>query len=31
VLEHKWYMSERAHRDVGLEVAIQDYLGRFEA
>uniref|UniRef100_A0A832ML21 DUF4032 domain-containing protein n=1 Tax=Eiseniibacteriota bacterium TaxID=2212470 RepID=A0A832ML21_UNCEI len=31
VLEHKWYMSERARRDVGLEVAIADYLERFRA
>lgn len=29
VLEHKWYMSERAGRDVGLDVAIEDYLDRF--
>lgn len=26
VLEHKWFMSERAGRDVGLEPAIEDYL-----
>lgn len=31
VLEHKWYMSERARRDVGLEPAIEDYLDRFRA
>ena len=26
VLEHKWLLSEQAHRDVGLEAAIQSYL-----
>jgi hypothetical protein len=26
VLEHKWYLSEREHRDVGLERALEDYL-----
>jgi hypothetical protein len=31
VLEHKWYLSERAHRDVGLEHAIQDYILRFQS
>jgi len=30
VLEHKWYLSEAAHQDVGLERAIEDYLARFE-
>src|SRR5688572_24117728 len=25
VLEHKWYMSERLGRDVGLKVAVTDY------
>lgn len=25
VLEHKWYMSERVGRDVGLKVAALDY------
>lgn len=29
LLEHKWYLSERAKRDVGLEAATQDYLRRF--
>lgn len=29
VLEHKWFLSERARRDVGLEAALADYLGRF--
>jgi hypothetical protein len=26
VLEHKWYLSERVRRDVGLRVALDDYL-----
>jgi hypothetical protein len=26
VLEHKWYLSERAQRDVGLDVALEDYV-----
>ncbi|HEY2954187.1 MAG TPA: DUF4032 domain-containing protein [Candidatus Eisenbacteria bacterium] len=26
VLEHKWYLSERARHDVGLERALEDYL-----
>ena len=26
VLEHKWYLSERAHRDVGHQAAVEDYL-----
>lgn len=30
VLEHKWYLSERAHRDVGLDHAIEDYLREFK-
>ena len=30
VLEHKWFLSERAHADVGLERAIDDYLERFQ-
>jgi Domain of unknown function (DUF4032)/Lipopolysaccharide kinase (Kdo/WaaP) family len=29
VLEHKWYMSEAAGRDVGLAAAVEDYLARF--
>jgi len=29
VLEHKWFLSERARRDVGLETAIDDYRRRF--
>lgn len=28
VLEHKWYLSERAGRDVGLDAAIDDYRAR---
>jgi hypothetical protein len=30
VLEHKWYMSEQARRDVGIERAVDDYLKRFD-
>jgi len=29
VLEHKWYLSERAQRDVGHEFATKDYIKRF--
>ena len=29
VLEHKWYLSERAQRDVGHQTAVEDYLGLF--
>ena len=29
VLEHKWYLSEQAQRDVGHQAAIEDYLKRF--
>ncbi len=29
VLEHKWFLSEQARRDVGLEVAVKDYVERF--
>ncbi|MBN1148601.1 MAG: DUF4032 domain-containing protein [Anaerolineales bacterium] len=29
ILEHKWYLSEQAHRDVGHQAAIEDYLHRF--
>jgi hypothetical protein len=28
VLEHKWFLSEREHRDVGLPAALADYLAR---
>ena len=31
VLEHKWYLSERAQGDVGLEHAIEDYIKRFQS
>ena len=27
VLEHRWYLSERAGRDVGLEEAVNSYVG----
>ena len=30
VLEHKWYLSERAGRDVGHQAAVEDYLRRVE-
>jgi hypothetical protein len=26
VLEHKWFLSERAKRDVGLTVAVKEYV-----
>ncbi len=29
VLEHKWFLSEKARRDVGLEAAVADYVERF--
>ncbi len=29
ILEHKWYLSEQAHRDVGHLSAVEDYLHRF--
>jgi tRNA A-37 threonylcarbamoyl transferase component Bud32 len=29
VLEHKWYLSERAQRDVGHQAAAEDYLKQF--
>jgi hypothetical protein len=29
LLEHKWYLSERAHRDVGHRLAAEDYLRSF--
>ncbi len=29
VLEHKWYLSEKAHQDVGHQVAVTDYLENF--
>ena len=30
VLEHKWYLSERAQQDVGFERAIADFVKRFQ-
>ena len=30
VLEHKWYMSEKAHHDVGHVTAVQDFIKRFD-
>ena len=29
VLEHKWYLSERAQQDVGHQVAVQDFIQHF--
>jgi hypothetical protein len=29
VLEHKWFLSESARKDVGLEAAVEDYARRF--
>ncbi|ACL65131.1 conserved hypothetical protein [Anaeromyxobacter dehalogenans 2CP-1] len=29
LLEHKWYLSERARRDVGFDAALEDWLRRF--
>lgn len=29
LLEHKWYLSERAKRDVGHQAALEDYLRQF--
>src|SRR5439155_26177992 len=31
VLEHKWYLSERAQADVGPAHSVQDYIQRFQA
>jgi hypothetical protein len=31
LLEHKWYLSEREHHDVGLERALEDYLANVHA
>ena len=30
ILEHKWYLSERVGRDVGLRVAAIDYIENIE-
>jgi hypothetical protein len=29
VLEHKWFLSEQAHNDVGHQTAVEDFLHRF--
>jgi hypothetical protein len=29
ILEHKWFLSEKAQRDVGHQMAVDDYLHRF--
>ena len=29
VIDHKWYVSERLNRDIGLRVAAVDYIGNF--
>jgi hypothetical protein len=26
LLEHRWYMSEHAQHDIGLDTAVEDYL-----
>jgi hypothetical protein len=26
LLEHRWFMSEQAQRDVGLDIAVDDYV-----
>ncbi|MEV5082897.1 DUF4032 domain-containing protein, partial [Streptomyces sp. NPDC056159] len=26
LLEHRWYLSERAQHDIGLDTAVQDYV-----
>jgi hypothetical protein len=31
IQDHKWYLSERLHRDVGLRVAAIDYIENFYA
>lgn len=31
ILEHKWYLSEQARRDVGHMAAVEDYVRRFSA
>ena len=30
MLEHKWYLSEREKRDVGHQIAVEDFLRRFQ-
>ena len=29
ILEHKWYLSERAHHDVGHQAAVEDFIEQF--
>lgn len=29
VLEHKWYLSERANQDVGHQAAVDDYIDNY--
>jgi hypothetical protein len=29
VLEHKWYLSERAKHDVGHQIAVDDFINKF--
>ncbi len=29
LLEHKWYMSERAQHDVGHQAAVEDFIQQF--
>jgi hypothetical protein len=29
ILEHKWYLSERARQDVGHQAAVEDYIKQF--
>jgi tRNA A-37 threonylcarbamoyl transferase component Bud32 len=29
ILEHKWYLSERAHHDVGHQAAVEDYIKQY--
>ena len=29
VLEHKWFLSEKAKKDIGLALALEDYLAKF--
>jgi hypothetical protein len=29
VLEHKWYLSERAQHDVGHQIAVDDFIQNF--
>ena len=29
ILEHKWYLSERAQHDIGHQAAVEDFITRF--